>query len=142
MERRQKKLCNSNNIGYRWICNTCQERDKVKVYKGETSRSARIRGIEHVRGLNGKKLDNMLYKHKILEHAHEEVDFKMEITGVFKDALTRQAEEAVRIKSRKISELMNSKSQFNHPPIARVVVEGRKSKYFNTNPKTQVSPGL
>ena len=105
------------------------------MYEGETSRSARIRGIEHVRGLNGKKLDNMLYKHKILEHAHEEVDFKMEITGVFKDALTRQAEEAVRIKSRKNSELMNSKSQFNHPPIARVVVEGRKSKHFNTNPK-------
>ena len=70
-----------------------------------------------------------------MEHAHEEVDFKMEITGVFKDALTGQAEEAVRIKSRKNSEL-------NHPPIARVVVEGRKSKYFNANPKTQVSPGL
>ena len=112
------------------------------MYEGETSRSARIRGIEHVRGINGQKLDNMLYKHKILEHAHEEVDFKMEITGVFKDALTRQAEEAVRIKSRKNYELMNSKSQFNHPPIARVVVEGRKSKHFNTNPKTQVSPGL
>ena len=87
-------------------------------------------------------MDNMLYKHKILEHKHEEVDFKMEITGIFRDALTRQAEEAVRIKSRKNSELMNSKSQFNHPPIARVVVEGRKSKNNNANPKTQVSPGL
>ena len=112
------------------------------MYEGETSRSARIRGIEHVRGINGQKLDNMLYKHKILEHAHEEVDFKMEITGVFKDALTRQAEEAVRIKSRKNYELMNSKSQFNHPPIARVVVEGRKPKHFNTNRKIQVSLGL
>ena len=87
-------------------------------------------------------MDNMLYKHKILEHEHEDVDFKMEITGVFKNALTRQAEEAVRIKSRKNSELMNSKSQFNHPPIARVVGEGRKLKCFNANSTTQVSHGL
>ena len=49
----------------------------------------------------------------------------MEITGTFKDALSRQAEEAVRIQARKPSESMNSKSQFNHPPIARIVVEPR-----------------
>ena len=39
----------------------------------------------------------------------------MEITGTFRDALTRQAEESIRIQTRKKSELMNSKSQFNHP---------------------------
>ena len=62
----------------------------------------------------------------------------MEITGVFKDALTRQAEEAVRIHARNEEELLNSKSEFNHPPIARVVIE-------NTNKKRnykQVSPGV
>ena len=37
-------------------------------------------------------MDSVLYKHKLLEHENEEVDFAMEITGVFKDALTRQAE--------------------------------------------------
>ena len=47
----------------------------------------------------------------------------MEITGVFSDALSRQADEAVRIHARKNEELMNSKSEFNHPPIARVVVQ-------------------
>ena len=103
-------LCNSNNIGYRWVCHTCQARDKIKVYEGETSRSARLRGIEHVRSLNGKKFDSVLYKHKILEHKDEEMDFKMEITGVFKDALSRQADEAVRIQNRKTSESLNSKS--------------------------------
>ena len=35
----------------------------------------------------GKKEDSVLYKHKILEHNNEDVEFKMEITGVFKDAL-------------------------------------------------------
>ena len=48
---------------------------------------------------------------------------KMEITHKFKDALTRQANEAVRIYSRPSPELLNSKSEFNHPPLARVVVQ-------------------
>ena len=52
----------------------------------------------------------------------------MEITHKFKDALSRQANEAVRIYSRPDHELLNSKSEFNHPPLARVVVEKRKKQ--------------
>ena len=63
-------------------------------------------------------------------HQHEEVKFKMEITGKFKDALSRQANEAIRISMRPNHELLNSKSEFNHPPTARVVVE-RKNKFTN-----------
>ena len=43
-----------------------------------------------------------------------------------KDALTRQANESVRIanSSKDIEKTsMNSKSQFNHPPIARLPIE-------------------
>ena len=105
------------------MCNTCTKQNKVKVYEGETKRSGRLRGMEHISALEGKRKDSVLYKHKITEHKDEE----MEITGVFKDALSRQADEAVRIKSRKNSELMNSKSEFNHSPIARIVVE-KKAK--------------
>ena len=59
---------------------------------------------------------------------------RMEITRKFKDPLTRQANEAVRIKSRSTNagELLNSKSEFNHPPLARVVVEKRS---FGENSK-------
>ena len=75
----------------------------------------------------------MLYKHKLLEHPQEEnIEFKMEITGLFKDALTRQANEAVRIKNCEKSEILNSKSQFNHPPITRIVVD-RKNKWNKAN---------
>ena len=63
-------------------------------------------------------------------HKNENVKFKMEITGQFKDALTRQANEAVRISERQNYELLNSKSEFNHPPTARVIVE--KKKMFRT----------
>ena len=61
-------------------------------------------------------------------HENEEVKFEMEITKKFKDALSRQANEAVRIFSRPDNELLNSKSELNHPPLARVVVE-KKNKY-------------
>jgi DNA-binding sugar fermentation-stimulating protein len=106
----------------------CTERDIDSVYEGETGRSARTRGAEHLKELEKKKNKSVLYKHKLTTHENESVKFKMEITGKFKDALTRQANEAVRIYSRPAQESMNSKSEFNHPPLARVVVE-RKVKF-------------
>ena len=138
-----KILCNTNNVGYRWVCNTCKNKNKTTVYEGESSRSARLRGKEHLMSYKNKKQDSVLYKHKILEHEEEEVEFEMEITGVFQDALSRQADEAVRIQSRKSSELMNSKSQFNHPPIARIIVEKtNKYKPQYSDKRAQLSPGL
>ena len=80
--------CNTNNVGYRWVCVTCQERNIQKVYEGETGRSARIRGAEHLKELQLKKEKSVLYKHKMSDHKNEEVKFRMEITKKFKDALT------------------------------------------------------
>ena len=61
-----------------------------------------------------------------MDHINEEVEFGVEITGIFRDALSRQANESVRIYSRKNSEILNSKSEFNHPPTARVMVEKKR----------------
>ena len=123
--------CNSNNVGYMWLCLTCKEKDKMKVYDGETGRSARLRGGEHLKDLEKKRSKSVLYKHKMSDHPHENVKFRMEITNKFKDALTRQANEAVRIFSRPSHETLNSKSEFNHPPLSRVVVEKTLKKKFN-----------
>ena len=73
----------------------------------------------------------------MLDHIDENVEYELEITGVFRDALTRQANESVRIYGRKGSEILNSKSEFNHPPTARVVVE-KKQKYENKAKQAQV----
>ena len=135
-------LCNTNNVGYTWTCNTCKNRNITKVYEGETSRSARLRGKEHAAAFNKKRLDSVLYKHKLMDHEDEEVDFSMEITGVFKDALSRQADEAVRINARKNSELLNSRSEFNHPPVARVVVKRKLKGDYNNLRRKNFSPGL
>ena len=120
--------CNTNNVGYRWLCLTCKDRNITKVYEGETGRSARIRGAEHVRDLEGKKEKSALFKHKMNDHQNENVKFQMKITNKFKDALTRQANEAVRIYSVPGPNSLNSKAEFNHPPMARVVVEKKKFK--------------
>ena len=123
-----KFSCNSNNVGYRLECDTCIEKGKLRVYEGESSRSARVRGAEHLADLNHKRSKSVLLKHKIAEHQNEEMKIKMKITGKFRDPLTRQANEAVRIsqRSKNTGELLNSKSEFNHPPLGRVAVEKRR----------------
>lgn len=100
--------------------------NKNKFYEGETGRSARIRGAEHISDFENKREKSVLLKHKMTDHPNENVKFEMQITKRFKDALTRQANEAVRIYSRPPQEILNSKSEFNHPPLARVVVEKKK----------------
>ena len=128
-EEEVKVTCNTNNVGKRWVCITCQENKTVKVYEGETGRSARLRGAEHLKQLVNKSEKSVLFKHKMTAHNNEHVKFKMEITGTFKDALSRQANEGVRISSRPAHELLNSKSEFNHPPTARIIVEKKKKTF-------------
>ena len=65
----------------------------------------------------------MLFKHKESDHPSETMKMKMVITGTFQDALTRQCNEAVRIHRRSAHTLLNSKSEMNHPKVARITVE-------------------
>ena len=136
-----KFSCNSNNVGYKLECETCLERGQKRVYEGESSRSARVRGAEHLADYTKKRHNSVIWKHKQKEHLEEQMSIRMENTQKFKDPLTRQANEAVRIKNRNQNkdELQNSKSEFNHPPLSRVVVEKRnfckKSKKISCNPR-------
>ena len=79
-----------------------------------------------------------MYKHLLKEHKNEIGAFEMEITGIFKDALSRQADESVRIYARQGHELMNSKSEFNHPPVSRIIVEKNPKPFFSK----KVRPGV
>ena len=122
-------LCNTNNTGYRWVCISCKQKNITKIYEGETSRSLKIRTAEHIKAFEKQTEKSVLYKHTLTDHKEEEkIKFEIEVTGKFKDALTRQANEAVRINSRKGTEILNSKCEFNHPPLVRVVVEKKKTK--------------
>ena len=131
--------CNSNNVGYKLFCGTCEDNGSQRVYEGETSRSARIRGAEHLRDFVNGRPNSALYKHKQNEHGGEDIKIGMEITKQFRDPLTRQADEAVRISSRTKNEILNSKNEFNHPPIARITVERKKKFEFG---HTAAQPSL
>ena len=91
------------------------------------------KGAEHLRDSENKRNKSVLYKHILSEHNGQEVKFQMEITGRFKDAISRQANEAVRIYSRPGGELLKSKLEFNHPPMARVVLEKHHKTWPNRN---------
>ena len=65
------------------------------------------------------------------------MEISMKIIQKFKDPLTRQANEAVQIGQRneKKGELLNSKNEFHHPKIVRIVVEKNKKYQFNHHSK-------
>ena len=70
-----KVACNTANTGYRWICKTCQQnKNRVQVYEVESSRSIRVRSLEHIKAFEGKQSHNMMYKHQMLDHKEEKVD--------------------------------------------------------------------
>ena len=128
-EKPTKIPCDTLNVGYRWTCTNCK-----KTYEGETGRSARIRAKEHLKDLSKNNLDNPLVKHLHMEHNGAPTKFKVNIVGKYFDALTRQANEGVRI-YKNPSLVINSKSEFNHPPVKRLELKNRaeinENKPFN-----------
>ena len=71
---------NTNNVGYRLICELSEEKGFPRIYEGETSRSARTKGAEQMRDFNKGRLDSAMYKHKQNEHEGEEIKYRTEIT--------------------------------------------------------------
>ena len=61
--------CNFNIVGYRLGCDTCAFRGLIRIYEGETFRSARTRGAEHLADLKNERPSGVIFKHK--ENAHK-----------------------------------------------------------------------
>ena len=78
--------------------------------------------------LERKFESNPLQKHTNLEHPTTQGLFRFKLLKKFRDPLTRQAYEGVRIQNVGQSHtILNSKSEFNHPPTNRVsVVKDRR----------------
>ena len=92
-------------------------------YTGETSRTGYLRGREHLEGLSKKNEDNPLWKHCVVAHDGEVVDFKMKIVRRHKTPLTRQIHEAVEIQYSTAAAVLNSKGEWNGARIPRIVIE-------------------
>ena len=122
----QKIPCTTPGVGYQIDCKGCQEIGLKTAYIGETGRPAVNRGIEHVQAIQGMKENHPIVKHIKQNHRNSKkrVTFEFAITSQFKTPLARQADEALRIsKSAKALNILNSKTEFNRAPIARVVVD-------------------
>lgn len=118
----KKKIpCTTMSVGYRMTCTLCHSQ-----YEGETGRTARARQIGHVNEIRLKNNSNALYKHLVLKHPGQNAKFRVEILKKFMDPLSRQVDEGIRIVKVNPSLILNSKSEFNHPPITRIRIDRRK----------------
>ena len=110
--------CGTSNVGYRWICTKCNS-----TYEGESARLNKVRAIEHLKDLQKRRKNSPLVKHLSSHHPEGGAKFMFQTTGRFFDALSRQADEAVRINNANSAKLMNSKSEFNSAPIGHVKID-------------------
>ena len=79
-----------------------------------------------IKGLLNNDKNNPLEKHRRNNHRQEKkkVRFEFNILQRFRDPLTRQAEEGLRIAHNPEDvKLLNSKKEFYHPPIARIKID-------------------
>ena len=118
--------CNTPGVLYSVICLDCKSKGLTAQYVGETGRPMVTRALEHVKQTIAEKSFNPLVKHSKEDHAEatKKVRFEFKIEKKFPDPLTRQAEEGLVIRDRaKLGKILNSKSEFHHPPISRVAIK-------------------
>ena len=115
--------CSTEGVGYRIVCMNCKEQGKLSTYEGETGRPAKVRFIEHIKNLKKKSDLSPLHKHQTNHHPNDPSKWQFSITSVFKDPLTRQVDEAVRISKLQPSSILNSKSEINHAPLNRISIK-------------------
>jgi hypothetical protein len=73
----------------------------------------------------GKQSDSPLWKHAQMSHQGRlDVSYSMKVEGCFRDPLTRQVDEAVRIANCKPATQLNSKAEWHGPATVRLVAEG------------------
>ena len=112
-------------VVYLIVCIAC-EREKVRAeYWGETSRTGFERGEEHVAGLENKYEKNSLWKHSVIYHGGglERKDYRMEVIESHRSPLNRQVHEGVELYTNGADIILNSKSEWNHSKLPRVIIE-------------------
>ena len=113
--------CERNGVGYKICCERCLRAGRCSEYDGESGSNGYSRGKEQAGGLRLEEEENPLWKHCMVEHEGEKVEFSMKVLESFHSAMARQVNEGVRIKRSKADCLMNSKSEFHQHPVVRVV---------------------
>ena len=81
--------------------------------------------MEHLDGLEGRHEKNALWKHSAIYHGGKltKEDLKMEVVEGHRSPLNRQIHEGVEIETNAADVIMNSKGEWGHCKIPRVVIE-------------------
>ena len=99
-------------------------------YDGESGKSGRSHGSDHLQGYKSKSSSNVLWKHASAEHGGRmDVKFKMTVLRTYgKDNTARKCDEANRITGNP-GVTLNSKAEFAQPSLPRLTIErGRNRK--------------
>ena len=120
--------CDKHNINYQFRCmyDGCKG-----VYIGETSKSGFTRGNEHQlkylqdASVSADAATSWMKEHQLRFHDGAPENFKLEVLQVFKDAMSRQISEAVRIEHaiRNGFDVTNEKSEWHSASLVSVVSE-------------------
>ena len=128
-----KGSCWKSNCVYEIECNRkpCNQENTLKYsYVGETSRTLKTRGSQHMVLYSGRKDNSFMSRHTEEEHDGVmgedggKTDYKMKVLNTFKDSLTRILEEAVRIQKQSEDptiKSMNSKMEYFGSEYVRTV---------------------
>ena len=106
-------MCAKEGVGYIIWCPKCEEEGRSATMHGETGRCARVRINEHFEAMEKGRSSN-LQEHCDEVHGGEHIQFKCRVVRAFRDPLTRQLEEAQRIRCEPGS-LLNDKNEWTRP---------------------------
>ena len=110
-------------MGYTLVCDVCGG-DEV-CYVGETGQNVYTRGLKHTADYRTKHKESSLWKHALNAHGGStNVSFSMKVVDCFRDPLSRQVNEAVRINRCEATIQLNSKTEWHGPATVRLVAEG------------------
>jgi hypothetical protein len=99
------------------------EKQRLGIYIGETSRSLFERSMEHYRDMESFSHKSHIVKHWVLQHPELETapSFKFKILEQYKDCLSRQVGEAIKILYSP-DVLLNSKSEYLNNCLTRITI--------------------
>ena len=118
-------MCRREGVVYKITCSKCEEGGVRAEYWGETARTGFERGEEHLAGLESQYEKNSLWKHSLLHHNGTLglEDLRMEIVESHRSPLNRQVHEGVELDTNRADLILNSKSEWNHCRIPRIMIE-------------------
>ena len=134
--------CKARNIMYESKCMVCNpatnheeeghdiqpagrtQTSREGIYVGESSRSIHERALEHVKDAQSFSIKSHIVKHWMTSHPSlpNPPEMHFSVTGMFRDCLSRQISEALRINLSK-DVLLNSKGEYGKNSVSRLTVQ-------------------